>query len=44
MLGYKDPFKWTAGDDGVKIEIPESLQKAENRPCSYAWVLKIKQP
>ena len=41
LLGYEKPLKWTYTDEGVNIEIPESLQAPENRPCNYAWCIKI---
>ncbi|MDR0520534.1 MAG: alpha-L-fucosidase, partial [Planctomycetaceae bacterium] len=41
LLGSDKPLEWSATDNGVKIVIPEYLQKAENRPCEYAWGVKI---
>jgi hypothetical protein len=26
---------------GTLISLPEHLQQASNRPCEYAWTLKI---
>jgi alpha-L-fucosidase len=37
LFGYKKPLKWTLTEKGVKIILPEDLQKPENRPCEYAW-------
>ncbi|MDR3246919.1 MAG: hypothetical protein LBT50_10895, partial [Prevotellaceae bacterium] len=37
MFGYEKPLKWTVTPNGVKIEIPETLQSPENRPCDHAW-------
>ncbi len=47
MLGYKDllgekSLKWLDNEqDGLVIEIPESLQNPQNRPCVQAWVFRI---
>jgi alpha-L-fucosidase len=42
LLGVKQDLPWkfdSAG--GTTITIPENLQQASNRPCDYAWALKI---
>jgi alpha-L-fucosidase len=41
LLGYKKALKWSATDKGIKIEIPDSLQSPENRPCEYAWAFRF---
>ncbi|MDR0757768.1 MAG: alpha-L-fucosidase [Tannerella sp.] len=42
LLGYSKPLKWSLADGGgVRVEIPDALQSAENRPCEYAWTFKI---
>jgi len=42
LLGYKKPLIWRQNSRGeVVISLPELLQRAGNRPCPYAWVLKI---
>ena len=41
LLGYKKPLKWTPANEGIKVEIPQTLQKPENRPCEYAWVFQF---
>jgi alpha-L-fucosidase len=41
MLGSKETLHWEKADGGVLINFPKSLQN--NRPCEYAWVLKIKK-
>ncbi len=42
MLGYNQPLEWKKDGEGILLEIPESLQNKEKRPCEYAWILKIK--
>jgi alpha-L-fucosidase len=42
MLGYDNPLKWVNIDGGVSVKLPDKLQKENNRPCDYAWILKIK--
>ena len=43
MLGYPEALEWKdLGEEGTEIIIPDVLQEEENRPCNYAWVLKIK--
>jgi alpha-L-fucosidase len=42
LLGYEHPLEWNdLGPDGVAIIIPDELQQADQRPCSYAWVFKM---
>jgi alpha-L-fucosidase len=41
MLGYDKPLKWTVKNGVTTIDIPSKLQKAENRPCDYAYTFKI---
>jgi alpha-L-fucosidase len=43
LLGYSKALKWQPADngDGIKIEIHETLQSPENRPCKYAWTFRI---
>jgi alpha-L-fucosidase len=42
MLGYPKPLasRWDA-DRGLVITVPEELQAESNRPCQYAWGLRI---
>jgi alpha-L-fucosidase len=42
MLGYDKPLECINSDGGLIVKIPGKLQKEKNRPCDYAWVLKIK--
>jgi alpha-L-fucosidase len=41
MLGTKDPLKWKQVDSNIEITIPDGLQNENNRPCKYAWVMKV---
>jgi alpha-L-fucosidase len=42
MFGYPEPMKWTFDSAlGLKIEIPESLQPEDHRPCQYSWGWRI---
>lgn len=42
LLGVDEPLNWYQHDKGLVIEIPPSLQDAQNRPCEHAYVFKIK--
>jgi len=42
MLGYADPVQWSDSGKGIEIRFPDIMQEEKNRPCKYAWVLKIK--
>jgi alpha-L-fucosidase len=42
LFGYEKPLKWTLTENGVKIILPQELQKPENRPCEYAWGFHFK--
>jgi len=42
MLGSAKPLAWRSdGTRGTVIRLPENMQTEANRPCSYAWTLKI---
>jgi alpha-L-fucosidase len=41
LLGYKKPLKWSQTENGIKIEIPKSLQSPSKRPCEHAWVFRV---
>jgi len=42
LLGYDKTLKWTyCNDCGLVIELPEQLQKDENKPCATAYSFKI---
>jgi alpha-L-fucosidase len=42
LIGYDKPLKWqSAGDGGIRIEIPDALKTPENRPCEYAWTFQF---
>lgn len=42
MLGYDKKLDWSYDQEkGLVIDLPEELQKEENRPCKYAWVYRI---
>ncbi|KAA6321024.1 hypothetical protein EZS27_029276 [termite gut metagenome] len=41
MLGYNKPLKWSQTSEGIKVIIPDTLQKPVNRPCEHAWTFKI---
>jgi hypothetical protein len=34
------PWKFDAAQ-GTTINLPENMQQATNRPCEYAWSIKI---
>ncbi len=39
LLGYSKALKWyNDPEEGFIIQIPEELQREENRPCKYAYV------
>ena len=42
MLGNDLSFNWIKTEDGISINLPAKLQDIKNRPCEYAWVLKIR--
>jgi alpha-L-fucosidase len=42
LLGTKQELEWKFDSvQGTAISLPENLQQASNRPCDYAWTLKI---
>ena len=42
LLGSNTVLPWKFdSDQGTTITFPENLQQASNRPCEYAWSLKI---
>ncbi|MGH9616975.1 MAG: alpha-L-fucosidase [Acidobacteriaceae bacterium] len=42
LLGSNAVLPWKfESDQGTVIELPENLQQSHNRPCEYAWSLKI---
>jgi alpha-L-fucosidase len=42
LLGSETPLSWSFDSDrGTTITFPEDLMQANNRPCQYAWSLKI---
>jgi alpha-L-fucosidase len=42
MLGSKTNLEWSFDSaKGTVIRLPESLQDDANRPCNYAWSLKV---
>jgi len=41
LLGAQESLKWENTNKGLKIYFPKQLQNDKNRPCKYAWVLKI---
>jgi alpha-L-fucosidase len=41
MLGYGNPLEWVNTEGGVTVKLPGKLQKDKNRPCQYAWIVKI---
>jgi len=42
MIGLDSDLKWKFNEkNGLTIDFPENLQKPENLPCKYVWVLKI---
>jgi alpha-L-fucosidase len=42
LLGSKAALKWTFdAAKGTTVALPENLQQASNRPCEYAWSLKV---
>jgi alpha-L-fucosidase len=42
MLGFDKTLEWEYSGEGIKVKFPEWLQDEKNRPCQYAWTLKIK--
>jgi alpha-L-fucosidase len=42
LLGYNGDLKWNTVDGQLRVIFPDRLMDEKNRPCSYAWVLKIK--
>lgn len=43
MLGCDQPLEWENTTKGLVIKLPNSLQNEKNRPCQYAWLIKINQ-
>lgn len=43
LLGYTNSLEWVNSTEGVTVKLPVQLQTEKNRPCQYAWVLKINQ-
>jgi alpha-L-fucosidase len=42
LLGATGELPWKFDSaSGTTITLPENLQQASNRPCEYAWTLKI---
>ena len=41
LLGYDGTLTWRSEGGETIVEIPDGLQKAENRPAMYAWVFKL---
>jgi alpha-L-fucosidase len=41
LLGSSVPLTWQPSAEGIVIEIPKELQRAENRPCKYAYAFKF---
>lgn len=42
LLGSQEELAWKADPArGTVISLPENLQSAHNRPCDYAWSLKL---
>ncbi len=39
MLGVKEKLTWETTEDGIVVNIPDSIRK--NPPCEHAWVIKI---
>lgn len=42
LLGAQETLKWENTNKGLRINLPKQLQNDKNRPCKYAWVLKVK--
>ncbi len=42
ILGYNKPLDWINSGDGINVKLPTKLQNEKNRPCEYAWILKIR--
>ena len=43
LLGYPEPLQWEYTEEGIKIQIPQSLQAPGNRPCEYAWLFRFEK-
>jgi alpha-L-fucosidase len=41
LLGSSSELTWRSDDRGTTITFPENLREEQNRPCKYAWCLKI---
>jgi hypothetical protein len=45
LLGVERELPWKFDSAlGTTITLPENLQQAGNRPCEYAWSLRIETP
>ena len=43
MLGCDKPLSWSHKNGVTTISLPESLQKAANRPCDFAYTFRIQK-
>jgi alpha-L-fucosidase len=42
MLGLDEPLRWKINvNRDLAIDIPSRLQEEKNRPCRYAWALRV---
>ncbi|MDN5203020.1 chitobiase/beta-hexosaminidase C-terminal domain-containing protein [Fulvivirgaceae bacterium BMA10] len=42
LLGHNENLSWKVDhENGLTIQLPESLQQESNRPCMYAYVFKM---
>ena len=41
LLCYDQPLSWSQDGTGLVIQFPEFMQKEINRPCRFAYIVKI---
>ena len=41
LVGTSVPLTWRPAEEGIVIQIPKALQRAENRPCQSVYCFKI---
>ena len=41
LLGSSLPLSWRPLEEGIVIDLPKELLRAENRPCQYAYTFKL---
>jgi alpha-L-fucosidase len=41
LLGFKQPLSWQRDEQGLRIDLPETLQDEARRPCRQAYAFRI---